>query len=395
MTAYESAKAMGYVSLVEKINAVSLKEYGLCPELLMDKVFRANEKPEKPFVYAGLNNADIDGALLSLFETDAEKVLDGIEIAGMLTGAAAKFLYLPDWNREVVEKVRPLAGKRGIILVNGDIINVREAENDLLLHIATACDLADVASGSYEPGVYVKVQDAPLKKVAEETPVTELVSVEGAKAVYLGYKYYTPEEAGGLKAKDATSGLIRVLSEKDCVVDETAKRLSLDRIQSCGKCVFCRESLIQFEFMQKEITQGRGKAEYLELTKEIGSVMGDSTLCTVGQISAELPLSAIEKFAGEYDAHIKKNQCPAGVCTSFTHIYIDPKTCTGCGDCLDVCPADCIEGKPKFIHMIDEFDCTKCGKCIEACEEGAVMQTSGKLPKLPDRLTKVGKFKKH
>ena len=55
---------------------------------------------------------------------------------------------------------------------------------------------------------------------------------------------------------------------------------------------------------------------------------------------------------------------------------------------------DCIEGKPKFIHMIDEFECDRCGKCVEACEEECIHITTGKVPKLPDRLTKVGKFKK-
>ena len=33
-------------------------------------------------------------------------------------------------------------------------------------------------------------------------------------------------------------------------------------------------------------------------------------------------------------------------------------------------------------------------KCIEACEYDAVIRTSGKVPKLPNRLTKVGKFKR-
>ena len=92
---------------------------------------------------------------------------------------------------------------------------------------------------------------------------------------------------------------------------------------------------------------------------------------------------------------MKKNKCPAGVCAAFVHIYIDPLKCTGCCDCADVCPEGCIEGKAKFIHMIDEFECTKCGKCVEACEEEAIVLTAGKLPKLPSRLTKVGKFKKH
>ena len=147
--------------------------------------------------------------------------------------------------------------------------------------------------------------------------------------------------------------------------------------------------------MQKETTQARGKTNFYDLTDEIGEAMIYSTLCTVGQVSSKAALSAVEKFRDEFDAHIKKNKCPAGVCASFVHIYIDPVACNGCGECLDVCPEGCIEGKSKFIHMIDEFECTKCGKCIEACEEEAIHLTSGKLPKLPSRLTKVGKFKKH
>ena len=45
------------------------------------------------------------------------------------------------------------------------------------------------------------------------------------------------------------------------------------------------------------------------------------------------------------------------------------------------------------IHMIDSFECTKCGKCIEACDEDAIIQTSGRVPKLPSRLIKCGKFR--
>ena len=394
MTTLENAKALGYTGLTEKISAAGLMEYGLCPELFMDKVYRANAKEGDVYVYAGLNNADVDGALLELLRACPEKVFAGIQIAGMLTGAAAKFLYLPEYAAELTDAVRPMADSCGVILVN-DIINVRESEEDLRMHLVTAADLADLVDGTYEPGVYVCTEAEPLKKVSADTKISELVSLDGAKAVYLGYQYYTPEEAAQLKAADAVNGLIRVLTEKECIVAETAKLLLKDRAASCGRCVFCREGLIQLEYMQKEITAARGKAGYLDLTREIGEAMGPSTLCTVGQVSANIALSAVDKFPGEFEAHIKKNKCPAGVCGAFVHIYVDPLTCTGCGDCVDVCPEGCIEGKPKFIHMIDEFECTKCGKCIEACEEDAIIQTAGKLPKLPNRLMKVGKFKKH
>ncbi len=391
---FENAKAIGYADLLEKIKEANLTEYGLCPAPLADKIYAACAKEGDVYVHAGLNNADIDGALLSLLKTDPDAVLSGIAIAGFLTGAAACFLYLPVEETALAAGLKAKAEEYRIVIVN-DIINVRDSEGDLLLHLATAKDLADLVEGCYEAGTYVAVNGEAPKKVAADTKVADLVSLEGAKAVYLGYQYYTPAEAASLTAADARNAVIRVLTDKDCIVAETARLLLKDRVASCGRCVFCREGLIQLEYMQKEIASARGKAGYADLTKEIGEAMCDNTLCTVGQESAKIALTAFAKFGEEFDAHIKKNKCPAGVCKSFEHIYIDPAACTGCGDCLDVCPADCIEGKAKFIHMIDEFECTKCGKCIEACEEEAIIQTSGKLPKLPSRLTKVGKFKKH
>ncbi|RGY93959.1 NADH-ubiquinone oxidoreductase-F iron-sulfur binding region domain-containing protein [Blautia wexlerae] len=394
MTTFETAKAMGNSALAEKIKAASLMEYGLYREPLTDRLARCGQEGTTPDVYAGLNNADLDGVLLKLLKEKTEQVLSGIEIAGMLTGAEKKFLYLPEAETETADQIKEQAEAHGITVVN-DIINVRDAEDSLMLHIATAADLADLVDGHYEEGVYIALPDGNLKKVPAQIAVSDLVSLEGAKAVYTGYQYYTPEEAAGLKAEDVKNGVIRVLTEKDCIVSEAAKTLLKDRTVSCGRCVFCREGLIQLEYMQKEVTQARGKTDYLELTKEIGEAMKDSTLCSIGQESAKIALTAIEKFPEEYQAHIKKNKCPAGVCGAFVHIYIDPQICQGCGECMDVCPKDCIDGKAKYIHMIDEFECTKCGKCIEACEEDAIIQTAGKLPKLPNRLVKVGKFKKH
>lgn len=390
---YEAAKAMGFAALLEKIKEAGLMEYGLCPESLADKIYRTCAKEGDTYVHAGLNNADVDHALLALLKEDPDAVFSGIVIGGMLTGAAAKFLYLPEDEADLAAELKAKAEEYKIILVN-DIINVRESEGDLLLHIATAKDLADLVDGKYEAGWYVAV-GGEVKKVDPKTKIADLVSLDGAKAVWTGYQYYTPEEAASLEADSATNGVIRVLGEKECIVSETQKILLKDRKASCGRCVFCREGLIQLEYMQKEITQARGKANFYDLTEEIGEAMGYSTLCTVGQESAKAALTAVGKFRDEFDAHIKKNKCPAGVCASFVHIYIDPTACNGCGECLDVCPNDCIEGKSKFIHMIDEFECSKCGKCIEACEEDAIQMTSGKLPKLPSRLTKVGKFKKH
>jgi electron transfer flavoprotein alpha subunit len=52
-------------------------------------------------------------------------------------------------------------------------------------------------------------------------------------------------------------------------------------------------------------------------------------------------------------------------------IQIDPEKCTGCGSCVDICPADAIEliNEKAVIH---EDDCELCGSCEATCEAGAI-----------------------
>lgn len=53
-------------------------------------------------------------------------------------------------------------------------------------------------------------------------------------------------------------------------------------------------------------------------------------------------------------------------------IYIDRDRCTGCGRCVEVCPADVIRivaGKA----MGSPDECRECEACMDVCPEGAIM----------------------
>ena len=398
MSALENAKNGSSQDVLNKIREANLSEYGIYAQPLFDCLMAAKEESAEEQkelgVVAALNNADTEHVLLTVLKEQPEKVMEGISIAAYALGTEKKSLQIPEEETELMESLKETADKYSVELVKG-IVNVRAAKGCAVLHIVTVKNLADLFDGTFEDGVYVSVNKEQLQKVATDKKIAELIDTDDVKALYFGYEYHIPE-AADITVGEAkiTDGVIRVLTSKDCIVQGAQKELLASRKTSCGKCVFCREGLIQLEHMQKEITEGRGKAEFIDLTKEIGEAMCYSTPCSMGQVSAKAALSATELFTKEYEEHIKKKNCPAGACTSFVNIYIDPSLCNGCGECMDVCPKDCIEGKAKYIHMIDDFDCTKCGKCMEVCEEDAIVQTTGKLPKLPNRLTKVGKFRK-
>ena len=393
MSTLLETKTMDKTEILEKIAALDIREAGLCGGKLADRLKECAETGADTGVAAALNNADTDYVLLEVLKNDPEKVLEGISIAAQALGTDDKTLYVPESETALADSLANLAAKYGVT-VKAEFLDIRANEKKLLMHVVTAADLADGFRGNYTPGVYVSVNGGPVTKVAYGTRIAELADVSNAKALILGYQVHKPE-AAGLAVEEAgiANGVVKVLTTHDCVVAETEKRVMASRKQSCGKCVFCREGLIQLQYMQKEITEGRGKADYVELTKEIGEAMCFSTPCTMGQTSAKIALTAMEGFAGEYEVHIKKKRCPSAVCTKLVNIYINPKRCVGCGACVDSCPHGCIEGQPGYIHMLDDYDCTKCGVCAEACPNGAIVLTTGRVPKVPFRMTKVGRFR--
>ncbi|MBI3345984.1 MAG: electron transport complex subunit RsxB [Burkholderiales bacterium] len=91
--------------------------------------------------------------------------------------------------------------------------------------------------------------------------------------------------------------------------------------------------------------------------------------------------------AGEADI----NQCPPGGAEGITRLaaltgrtaaplnpangieatrgvaVIDEAWCIGCTLCIKACPADCIVGAPKAMHVVVAAQCTGCELCVPAC----------------------------
>ncbi len=205
--------------------------------------------------------------------------------------------------------------------------------------------------------------------------------------------YCTADEARRLAVTfDRVFDGVTRIPETACMADEIAGRTRQNAAFSCGKCVLCREGSFHLNNIFENITAGKAKREELPLIEDISPLITAGALCAFGKHMTAPALSGYRLCREEIDAHVTRKTCPKNVCQAFVSYAIDPQKCTGCGDCLDACEYDAIEGKRGFIHMIDPKMCEKCGKCVDACEEGAIaLNTTGM--RTPKKLTKVGLFR--
>jgi len=168
------------------------------------------------------------------------------------------------------------------------------------------------------------------------------------------------------------SGGMVVMDDTTCMVDVARYFLSFTQAESCGKCTPCRLGTKRMLEILERICRGEGKPEDIETLEETALIVKDASLCGLGQTAPNPVLTTIRYFRDEYEEHIEKRFCRAGVCKGLFSFEIDPEICRGCGACRKVCPTGAISGKPKEPHKIDQTKCTQCGSCRRVCPFGAV-----------------------
>jgi NAD-dependent dihydropyrimidine dehydrogenase PreA subunit len=54
------------------------------------------------------------------------------------------------------------------------------------------------------------------------------------------------------------------------------------------------------------------------------------------------------------------------------NVAIDKNKCNGCGECVDICPADVLEVVNEKSEPKNMEECLGCESCVETCPEGAI-----------------------
>jgi len=183
--------------------------------------------------------------------------------------------------------------------------------------------------------------------------------------------YKSLAEAGAIMG----SGGMIVMDEKTCMVDVAKYFTNFLQEESCGKCSICREGTQRMFEILKDITEGNGMEDDIELLEELGMAMKEASLCGLGQTAPNPVLSTLKYFKDEYMAHIRDKKCPAGVCKDLIKYTISPEYCTGCLLCNQNCPEAAISGEAKEPQNIHQDKCIQCGICLDVCKHEAVVIT--------------------
>jgi NADH-quinone oxidoreductase subunit F len=260
-------------------------------------------------------------------------------------------------------------------------------------------------TGSVErPGVYELPLGTSLRALIEE--VCGLKESETLKAVIVGGikgACYKPDELDlsldfdSVRRSGGTigSGAVAVLNDKDCIVDQTKQRIALSCYDTCATCSLGREGSYQLREIVADATRGKSRGSDADMMREIGRCMKAGAACAFGRTAPNIVLSTLEKFPQEYEAHMKRRLCQALVCERYVTFHILPERCDGCGECVDGCPEDAIEGGRGKIHVIDQDACEKCGTCHEVCNglRQAVVKAGAIKPRTPKRPIPVGTWR--
>lgn len=128
----------------------------------------------------------------------------------------------------------------------------------------------------------------------------------------LALDYRAPEQYGA----SLGSGGVIVLDDQCCVVDFARSCMLFYEAESCGKCSPCRVGTVRLrELLDGATGRGALPQDARQEMEQIGSAMGATSACGLGQSAPLVVAGMCRFFADELAEHLEKRKCPTGVCS--------------------------------------------------------------------------------
>ncbi len=114
-----------------------------------------------------------------------------------------------------------------------------------------------------------------------------------------------------LKTAMGSAGVI-VMDDRVCMVQLGIRVSEFYEHESCGKCTPCREGTRWMTAILRKLEAGEASQSELDLLLSVCDRIIGKCLCPLGDTAAQAVASYVEKFRGEFQAHVDRNGCPFG-----------------------------------------------------------------------------------
>ncbi|WP_420264481.1 NADH-quinone oxidoreductase subunit NuoF [Candidatus Magnetominusculus dajiuhuensis] len=105
------------------------------------------------------------------------------------------------------------------------------------------------------------------------------------------------------------SGAIIVLDDTMCIVKIYERAMRFFEHESCGKCTPCREGTSWMRTILGRIEDGMADMEDLAMLEDVALNVVGKTFCPLGDGAAHVLLSAMKRYRGEFEYHVKYKKC--------------------------------------------------------------------------------------
>ncbi len=171
------------------------------------------------------------------------------------------------------------------------------------------------------PGIYELPFGTPLRYLIEECgggikggrKIKAIMPAAPSSAFLPPEKIDTPLDHNSMT--EAGSGLgcgvVRLISEDSCIVEEVVKIADFFTAESCGQCPACRMETNTLSMLLKKVQQGQGGQPILEQFGKVLAFNKGKGFCNLIAMPGPPIESALKLFPGDFQAHLTSGKCPA------------------------------------------------------------------------------------
>lgn len=171
------------------------------------------------------------------------------------------------------------------------------------------------------PGIYELPFGTPLRYLIEQCgggmkdgkKIKAIMPAAPSSAFLPADKIDTPLDHNSMR--DAGTGLgcgvIRLIAEGTCIVEEVLKISEFFTAESCGQCPACRMETNTLTLLMKKVQAGQGGQPILEQFGKILAFNKGKGFCNLIAMPGPPIESAIKLFPGDFEAHLTTGKCLA------------------------------------------------------------------------------------